>query len=228
MDTFQSAPPLDEAALEAAHYSTGRLTAAQAAVVDRWRARLLEDRPLPGQPRAPEMLRVAGIDNRPRASCSDVIAAAAHTLLARKPPTGLDLARYAEAGRLAAVHGGPAAPICQPVSFYLPADLATAVEELRARAVHETIAERNGLRHEAEQHFPGDLDQQAAWFSAQLTHRNLPVRVRQVPRGALARMAIDQWRRRPVDQVAAEAVAYAADAHRQVHRARRDMRRLQP
>jgi len=66
------------------------------------------------------------------------------------------------------------------------------------------------------------------WFSAQLTHRGLPARVRQVPRGALARMAIDHWARRPVDQVAADAVAYAADTHRQVHRARRDMRRLRP
>jgi hypothetical protein len=225
MDTLGS--HFDEAA-PAAHYSTGRLTAVQAAVVDRWRVRLLEDQPLPGQQRVPEMLYATGIDNRPRASCSDVIAAAAHALLALKPPTGLELARYAEAGRLAAVGGGPEAAVCQPVSFYLPADLAAAVEELRARAVHEVIAARNELRHEAEQHFPSDLDQQVAWFSAQLTRRNLPVRARQVPRGALARMAIDRWARRPADQVAAEAVAYAADTHRQVHRARRDMRQLRP
>jgi hypothetical protein len=226
MDTLR--PHFDETGPEAVHYSTGRLTPAQAAVVDRWRARLLEDRPLPGQQRVPETLYAAGIDNRPRASCSDVIAAAAHALLTIKPPTGLGLARYAEAGRLAAMRGGPAAPVCQPVSFYLPADLAAVVEELRARAVPEVIAARNELRHEAEQRFPSDLDQQAAWFSAQLSHRNLPVRSRQVPRGALARMAIDQWARRPSDQVAAEAVVYAADTHRQVHRARRDMRQLQP
>ncbi len=37
-----------------------------------------------------------------------------------EPPTGLDLARYADAGRLAAVRGEPGAPVCQPVSFYLP------------------------------------------------------------------------------------------------------------
>jgi hypothetical protein len=41
-------------------------------------------------------------------------------------------------------------------------------------------------------------------------------------------MAIDQWARWPVDQVAAEAVAYATNTHRQVHRARRDMRQLRP
>jgi hypothetical protein len=57
-------------------------------------------------------------------------------------------------------------------------------------------------------------------------HRGLPVRVRRVLRGAIARLAIDRWARRPVDQVAAEGVAYAADAHQQVHRARRDMRKL--
>jgi hypothetical protein len=174
------------------------------------------------------MPREAGADNRPRASCSDVIAAATHALLVRAPPTGLDLACYAEAGRLAVLRGDPVAPVCQPVSFYLPSDLAAILEELRVRAVHEVITTRNELRHEAEQRFPGDLDQQAAWFSAQLARRNLPARVRQVPRGAPARMAIDQWARRPVGQVAAEAVAYAAETHRQVHRARRDMRQLWP
>ncbi len=124
MDTYQreECAQSPEAAPEPefAHYSTGRLTPAQATVVDRWRARLLEDRPLPGQRPVPEMLRPMGIDNRPRASCSDVIAAAVRDLLKREPPTGLDLARYADAGRLAAVRGEPGAPVCQPVSFYLP------------------------------------------------------------------------------------------------------------
>ncbi len=46
--------------------------------------------------------------------------------------------------------------------------------------------------------------------------------------GWMACLAIDTWARRSVDQVAAEAVAYAADTHRQVHRARRDMRQLRP
>jgi hypothetical protein len=41
-------------------------------------------------------------------------------------------------------------------------------------------------------------------------------------------MAIDHWAQWPADRVAADAVAYAAGTHRQVHRARRDMRRLRP
>jgi hypothetical protein len=211
-----------------AHYSTGRLTSAQAAAVDRWRARLLEDRPLPGQRPAGEVLQVMGTDSRPRASCSDVIAAAVRGLLQREPPTGLDLARYAEAGRLAAVRGGPEAPVCQPVSFYLPRDLAKRAEDLRVRAVQEVMAGRRKLRQEAEGQFPGDEHQQIAWFSAQLTSRGLPARVRQVARGVIARMAIDRWAPRPVDHVAADAVAYATNTHRQVHRARRDMRQLRP
>jgi len=112
------------------------------------------------------------------------------------------------------------------VSFYLPGNLAGLAEDLRARAVHEVIAARDELRLEAQQRFPGDENLQAAWFSAQLTHRGLPVSVRRVPRGAIARMAIDRWVRRPVNQVATEAVAYAADTHQQIHRARRDMRKL--
>src|SRR5258708_1605913 len=106
-----------------AHYSTGRLTPAQAGLVDRSRARLLEDRPLRGKEPAGEVLRLMGIDDRPRASCSDAIAAAVLDLLDRRSPGGLQLARYAEASRAAAARGGPEAPACQPVSFYLPEDV---------------------------------------------------------------------------------------------------------
>jgi hypothetical protein len=232
MDTFEDEQdalgPGAEPEPAFAHYSTGRLTPTQAAVVDLWRARLLEDRPLPGQRPVGQMLRLTGIDNRPRASCSDVIAAAVRDLLQREPPTGLDLARYAEVGRLATVRGGPGASVCQPTSFYLPRDLAERAENLRVRAIHEVIEARHELHQEAQEQFPGDEHQQTAWFSAQLTSRGLPARVRQVARGVIARMAIDQWARWPVDQVAAEAVAYATNTHRQVHRARRDMRQLRP
>jgi hypothetical protein len=57
-----------------AHYSTGRLTRVQADAVNRWRARLMLDRPLSGQKKVLAGLRMLGIDDRPRASCSDVIA----------------------------------------------------------------------------------------------------------------------------------------------------------
>jgi hypothetical protein len=44
-----------------------------------------------------------------------------------------------------------------------------------------------------------------------------------VPRGVLARMAIDRWARRAVDDaVAGAGVAYAADTLDQPHRARTD------
>jgi hypothetical protein len=173
-------------------------------------------------------MRLAGMDDRPPASCSDVIAAAVRDLLAAADPaTGLDLARYAEASRLAAIRGGAPAPVHQPVSFYLPADLADTAEQMRAQAVRDVIAARNKLRREADQRFPGDEEQQALWFSTQLTRRGLPHQVRQVPRGAIARMAIDRWARRPLEQVAADAVEYAAEVHAQAHRARRDMRKLQ-
>jgi hypothetical protein len=211
----------------AAHHSTGRLTAAQAGIVDRWRARLLEDRPLPGRPRVSEMMRLLGMDDRPPASGSDAIAAAVQDLLETSRPAGLEMARYAEATRLAAARGGPAAPICQPVSFYLPEDLAAAAEQLRAQAPGEVIAAHNELQREAEKQFPSDEKQQALWVSAQLTRRGIPHRVRQVPRGAIARIAIDRWARRSADRVAADAVAYAAAVHDQAHRARRDMSQLQ-
>jgi hypothetical protein len=211
---------------EFAHYSTGRLTPAQAQVVDRWRARLLEDVPLPGQEPVPIVMRLLGMDNRPKASSSDVLAAALRSLLQRNPPTGLDLARYAEAGRQAARHSEPSAPVCQPVSFYLPEDLHAAVTELRARAVREWMAEREELCQEAEREHPGEADQQALWVVLQLRARGLPVSMRQVPRGAIARMAIDHWAKRPVDTVAAEAADYAAEVHGQAHRARKDMRKL--
>lgn len=209
-----------------AHYSTGRLTPTQAELVDLWRARLLEDRPLPGRQPVGEALRLAGIDDRPRASCSNVIAAAVLDLLGRNAPAGLELARYAEASRTAAVRGAPDAPTCLPVSFYLPADVAERAEELRAKARQDMVDAHNELWHEAEHQFPTDTKQQVVWFRAEIARRGLPANIRQVPRGAIARMAIDRWVLRSADSVVADAVVYAADAHLQVHRARRDMRQL--
>ena len=110
------------------HYSTGRLTAGQAQVMDRWRARLLEDEAPPGQPEIGLGERMLGGNNRPRCSCSDAIAAAVQDLLTTRRPTGLDLARYAEAYR-------KLGPADQPVSFYLPGWLAAEAEQLRAEAL---------------------------------------------------------------------------------------------
>jgi hypothetical protein len=217
------------------HYSTGRLTRAQAEVVNAWRARLREDRPLPGQPRAGEVARlILGADDRPRASCSDAVAAAVADLLTRRLPEPLALARYAYVGiqaqRAAAQGvGEDRAALYPPVSYYLPAELAGPAEELRALAFREARALYNELEAEAQRRLPGE-DRAAAvarvvWLAGELARQGLPC-LRQIPRGAIARMAIDQWARRGADRVAAAAVDYAASQHDQPHRARVDMQKI--
>ena len=131
------------------HYSTGRLTRAQAEVVNAWRARLREDRPLPGQPRAGQVARRdPGADDRPRASCSDAIAAAVADC-SRRPPEPLALARKpapapGAAGRRPG-RGEDRAALYPLVSYYLPAELAGPAEELRALAFREARALYNEL-----------------------------------------------------------------------------------
>src|SRR5580692_1125396 len=78
---------------QAEHYSTGRLTRSQAAAVNAWRARLRLDEPLSEHG---YRARAGGQDSRPRASCSDAVAAAVADLLLRQPPPP-ELARYAYA-----------------------------------------------------------------------------------------------------------------------------------
>ncbi|MGV9601658.1 hypothetical protein ACWDR1_33865 [Streptosporangium sandarakinum] len=97
-----------------AHYSTGRLTAAQAATVAAWRDRLREDAPLPGIRPKPEALRLLGLDDRPAASCSDVIAAAVADLLDHALPAELDLARYAHCATEAQKQAGQGHPSTRP------------------------------------------------------------------------------------------------------------------
>jgi hypothetical protein len=213
------------------HYSTGRLTGAQAAVVNSWRARLLEDRPLPGRTRVSAAARLLGMDDRPPASCSDVIAAAVQDLLGQAPGE-LEIARYAHAGwqaQQAAARGDlddARAPLYPPVSFYLTIDLAAEYDELRERACEGPRAMRGALEGEAARRFPEDQAARQGWLAGELRARGIPARLAKVSGGVLARMAIDRWARRPVDQVAAHAVAYAADAHDQPHRGRRDMHKL--
>jgi len=215
------------------HYSTGRLTRAQAGVVNRWRARLAEDRPLPGTDPVPFALRLLGIDDRPRASCSDAIAAAVAALLAAGPDP-MALARCAEASWLAQRAAGagrredPAAPVYPPVSWYLPAGLADTHEELRHRAWQVAAQARAEVAAQAQQQYPGK-DQEAdrdLWYLRELARRGIPRRSAQVPRGVIARMAIDAWARHSPDTVCAAAVDHAAEVHQQPHRGRRDMRTL--
>jgi hypothetical protein len=217
----------------AVHCSTGRLTREQAGTVDAWRARLLQDRPPAGRAPAGEAARLAGATDHPRASTSDAVAAAVAALL-RRPPDALALAGYAYRAMLAQwedSHGSPrpAAPSCPPVSYYLPAVLADQADGLRAQARLAAVEKLRALRVEAGERFPGKTDR-----AAQQRSRHIEGRVdalglyftRQLPRGAVARMAIDRWAARPEDDVAAEAVDWCQDHHVQWHRARRDMTRL--
>jgi hypothetical protein len=209
------------------HYSTGRLTGAQAEVVNRWRARLQEARPVAGD-------RSDARDPRPRASSSDALAAAVASLLAA-PPEPLDLVRYADRlhqGLQAAGRAGTDSdllPVYPPVSFYLPADLADRYEQLREVAYRDALRRRGEIEEEAWRRYPdarGQAGERVAWCLAQMVTAHLPLRIRTVPRGVLARLAIDRWARRSPDRVAAAAVAHAQEVHEQPHRARRDMRQL--
>jgi hypothetical protein len=218
------------------HYSTGRLTRRQAETVNRWRARLAEDRPLPGEERVSAAARILGLDDRPRASCSDCVAAAVVALLAAGPDP-MALARYAEASwraQRAAADGGrdaAAAPVYPPVSWYLPAELADTHAGLRDRAWQAAAQARQEVATEAERRYPGK-DQAAAtaralWYLGELARRDIPRRAARVPRGVLARMAIDAWASHTPDEVCARAVDHAAQWHEQPHRGRRDMHELQ-
>lgn len=216
------------------HYSTGRLTRAQAELINKWRARLLEDRPLPGRRPVGELARLLGLDDRPPASCSDVIAAAVAELLGQ-PPGELELARYVHLGwqaQQAAAHGDgddENAPLYPPVSFYLPPELAAPYEALRARAVERVWEMHRELGDEAARLYPDKTQQseeRVVWLAAEMARLGVPRRPRKVPGGALARMAIGRLARRSADRVVGAAAAYGADAHVQPHRGRRDMRQL--
>ena len=216
------------------HYSTGRLTRAQAGTVNAWRARLRPDRQLPGRVPARPGTGMTGAGGRVRASCSDVVAAAVADLL-RRPPGPLELARYAYramAAASAAAHGGEAgesAPLYPPVSWYLPGWLAARAEQLRASAWAAVRHAREDALAEAARLYPGggrDVSPARSLHVLGTLDRAGLTFSRQVPRGAIARMAIDRWAQRHPDDVAAEAAGYAASVHQQPHRARSDMRVL--
>jgi hypothetical protein len=123
------------------------------------------------------------------------------------------------------------------VSWYLPAELADTWEELRYQARATAARARNDVIAEAEQRYPADGPagqpspecerNRRRWYLDQLRDRDIPLRGAQVPRGVIARMAIDAWAGRGVGRVCAAAADYAAQWHDQPHRARRDMHTLQ-
>jgi hypothetical protein len=257
MDTFpDEAAPGDEPAGEAGeqedqdeeqrppvHYSTGRLTRAQAAVVDGWRARLREDKPLPGADRVSSAARMFGSSDHPRASTSDAIAVAVEHLLSTKPPAPLEIAGYAyRAMRVQWLAGQgmgkpDRAPVRPPVSYYLPAELADEAEKLTREAPLAALAKLNEAIKEAAERWPGEDDtaerQRVMYIQDEIERHGLyyvglrrKTRLRMVPAGVIGRLAIDHWARRPVDHVIAAAVEWCQFRHEQWHRARFDMHKL--
>ncbi|MGW6728717.1 hypothetical protein ACWF9G_22695 [Nocardia sp. NPDC055029] len=202
-------------AAPARQFNSGKLTPQQARAVNAWRRELLRRRPR----------RYATEDARAPASSSDCLAVIVVELFLSRPAP-IDLARYAAAVRLAHQDAQPRRfPGASHVTFYLPAPIADAVEELlvRARAAHVTAVDE--VLTEAAAQFPGRA---LAGERAEYVHHELEALglTRTVPKtlpvGTLARMAIDRWAERPADAVVAAAVEHAARFH-EPRRARSDM-----
>lgn len=116
-----------------------------------------------------------GFDDRPRASCSDVIAAAVTELLRQDPPGELDLARYAHAAWQAQRAAGRAMMTgrrdIRRCRFYLPAELAVGYEALRLRAAERVLEVHRELGEEAFRRYPDERQQareRAGWITAEL------------------------------------------------------------
>jgi hypothetical protein len=158
-----------------------------------------------------------------------------HELL-EQPPNELEVARYADKAWWALkatahsdAQGDDAdVPRHPPVSFYLPAPLAEPYEALRESAYRRVKKIHQDLKAEARRRYPvpTQVEERAVFIATELTRLDVPARLPTITAGAIARMAIDRWRRRAVDKVAQAAVAYAAEVHDQPHRARRDMQKL--
>jgi hypothetical protein len=206
----------DEVAEPARHCSTGKLTMAQARIVDGWRRQLtVPDR------------RLWRTENyRPPASSSDCIAAAVVDLLDRAVPDHLTLIRYAARIRddLASerAQGFPQSSV---VSFYLRADYAARADALlsAAREHHRDLLDQAREEVLAELPGRGDSTARALRMMAKVAALGIPLKPYKLPVGTLARLGIDRWSRRAPGTVVAAAVGHGADHHEQQHRARSDM-----
>ena len=164
-----------------------------------------------------------GLDNRPRASHSDAIAASVDELL-RRPPAAPQVARYAISMRKLLD------PHSQPVSFYLVDERIDVYRGVLARAEEWSAkihAEAQLAAEDAHRAAENDVAREAAGrvYEGRVLREGLALRDYRLAAGTVARMAIDAWAERDVDEVAIAAGRYAEDAHEQRHRARRDVRR---
>ncbi|WP_433635487.1 hypothetical protein [Nocardia sp. CA-120079] len=205
----------DEPAEPARHCSTGKLTIAQARIVDGWRRQLtVSDR------------RWSTPNRRPPASSSDCIAAAVIDLLDRAEPDYLKLIRYADRirGDLA-LERGHGFPLASVVSFYLPADYADRADALLAdaRAHHADLLDQAREQVLAELPSRATATARVMRMMSVIAALNIPSKVYKLPVGTLARLAIERWSRRSPATVVAAAVSHGREHHEQLHRARRDM-----
>ncbi|WP_216915237.1 hypothetical protein [Nocardia noduli] len=190
----------------ARHYSTGKLTRAQARIVDSWRGELAR--------------------SRPRASASDCIAAAVIDLLDRAEPDHLALIRYADRVReRLAAERAQAFPSASVVSFYLPADYAARLDTLLddAQTHHADLLDRAREQVNAELPDRKDRVARAMRMMSTVAAMNIPFKVYKLPAGTLARLAIERWSRRSPTTVVNSAVGHSEYHHEQLHRTRRDL-----
>lgn len=199
----------------ARHYSTGKLTIAQARIVDSWRRQLtVSDR------------KWHTPNNRPPASSSDCIAAAVLDLLDYAEPDPLALIRYSERIRNdLALERGHGFPIASVVSFYLPAVHAERVDGLltAAQIHHGELLDDAAEQAATEFAGRGNATARRTRTLDLIGAHRIPHKVYKLPAGTLARMAIDRWARRSPATVVAAAVKHGAAHHEQQHRARHDM-----
>ena len=205
----------DQPTEAARHYSTGKLTIAQARIVDAWRRQLtVPDR------------RWQTPNNHPPASSSDCIAAAVIDLIDHAEPDQRKLIRYAARMREnLALERGHAFPTASAVSFYLPAVYATRLDTMLTGAQHHHAELLTQARERVLAELPGRADATARVMRMMsvVGELGIPLKVYKLPVGTLARLAVDRWARRSPATVVAAAVSHGSAHHEQQHRARHDM-----
>ena len=194
MQTFS---PEEEAASLPIKRSTGRLTRVQAEALNTWRRRLLEEKPLRGH---------APWSGRPKASTSDLLAAAVEELLRVAPPDPGALWAAAQSHRASATAArtvrpdlaGERDPVYPSCTVYLAGELGQTCLDLCTAAT----------AHAWELFEAGELERQP----------------RRVEVADVVRLAVDRWVRGRLtpDGAARRAVAFAENYHDQPHRVHRD------
>ncbi|MFG2007288.1 hypothetical protein ACGFNU_49875 [Spirillospora sp. NPDC048911] len=174
---------------------------------------------------------------RPPASLSDTLAVAVIELFTDALPDPFTVAAYAARTRrrheLDLARGR--VPEHPPVAFYLPPRFTQRYDGFLDKIFEDLCGAYAAELAQVSQQFvitpaPAVLAAEVyerlgtAGISSSWYRRRAPGTPYRIPAGTLARMAIDRWARRPVEQVVLAAVSYATAVHQQPHRTRRDIR----